>query len=85
MVGVAQPGGTAYSVYKGTVAWPSKTGSAEVAGATKTDAWFVGFAPAENPRVAFVFWVEEDGTGSGMAKNIGLVPLIRHALEATRR
>jgi cell division protein FtsW (lipid II flippase) len=83
MLSVAKPGGTAYSVYQGKVAWPSKTGSAEVAGAKKTDAWFVGFAPAESPRVAFVLWVEEDGTGSNMAKQIGLVPLIKQALSVS--
>lgn len=83
MIAAAQPGGTAYSVYEGKVAWPSKTGSAEVHSAKKTDSWFVGFAPAANPRVAFVLWVEEDGTGSNMAKQLGLKPLIDHALSAT--
>lgn len=84
MVSAAKPGGTAYTVYRGAVAWPSKTGSAEVAGAKRTDAWFVGFAPADDPRVAFVLWVEEDGTGGNMAKNLGLMPLVSHALEATK-
>lgn len=82
MISVAKPGGTAYVVYNGKVAWPSKTGSAEVAGATKTDAWFVGFAPAQKPRVAFVLWVEEDGTGGNMANNIGVVSVVNHALSA---
>jgi cell division protein FtsI/penicillin-binding protein 2 len=82
MLEVARPGGTAYSVYNGMVAWPSKTGSAEVAGAKKTDAWFVGFAPAGKPKVAFVVWVEEDGTGSNMANQIGLVSLVKDALSA---
>jgi peptidoglycan glycosyltransferase len=85
MVSVARPGGTAYTVYKGQVAWPSKTGSAEVQGADKTDAWFVGFAPAEEPKVAFVLWVEEDGTGGNMARNLGVVPLVKHAVEVADR
>jgi hypothetical protein len=85
MLEVAKPGGTAFSVYNGKVAWPSKTGSAEVAGAKKTDAWFAGFAPANNPKVAFVVWVEEDGTGSNMAKQLGLVSLVKAALAAEGR
>jgi len=83
MISAAKPGGTAYTVYQEKVAWPSKTGSAEVEGAKKTDAWFAGFAPAEKPRVAFVLWVEEDGTGGNMARNIGVVSLIGRALAAT--
>lgn len=83
MTSAAKRGGTAYTVYNGAVAWPSKTGSAEVAGAKKTDAWFVGLAPAEKPRVAFVLWVEEDGTGGNMAKNLGLMSLVSRALKAT--
>lgn len=50
----------------------------------KTDAWFVGFAPADKPRVAFVLWVEEDGTGGNMAKSIGVTSLVGHALAVTK-
>ena len=38
-----------------------KSGTAETASG-KTHAWFVAFAPVENPRVAVAVVLEEDGT-----------------------
>ncbi len=81
MTAVTEYGGTAYAVYQGRHDWPSKTGSAEVAGAKETDAWFVGYAPRRNPSLAFVVWAEEDGTGSGLARSIGVSSLIEGFLK----
>lgn len=41
-----------------------KTGTAENASG-KTHAWFIGFAPADNPKVAISVVLEEDGTTGG--------------------
>lgn len=41
-----------------------KTGTAENSSG-KTHAWFVGFAPAQNPQVAVAVILEEDGTSGG--------------------
>lgn len=44
-----------------------KTGSAEVDSDGTTNAWFIGYAPAENPRIAVSIVVEGVGTGSRYA------------------
>lgn len=66
LVGVTEDG-TAKEVFQGfeaTVA--GKTGTAQVKG--KDDyAWFVGYAPAEDPRYAVAVVVEEGGSGGGVA------------------
>ncbi len=82
MRAVTEPGGTAWSVYRGRHDWPSKTGSAEVAGAKETDAWFVGYAPREKPAVVFVAWAEEDGTGGNLARALDLPSLVESALHS---
>jgi penicillin-binding protein A len=46
-----------------------KTGTAEVANA-QPHAWFAGFAPAENPKVAVAVLVENGGTGGAVAAPI---------------
>ncbi len=52
----------------------AKTGTAEVGGDKKDHAWFVAYAPAENPEIALAIVLENAGTtGSacaGMAKNL---------------
>lgn len=66
MKSVAEEGGTAYSVFQDFgIEIGGKTGSAET---TKEDggdvnAWFVGFAPYENPQIAVVVVVENGGHG----------------------
>ena len=44
-----------------------KTGSAEADSAGTTHAWFVGFAPADNPKIVVSIVVEGAGTGSRYA------------------
>ncbi len=53
-----------------------KTGTAEVADA-ESHAWFIGFAPAENPRVAVAILVENAGTGGAVA-----APIAREVMRA---
>src|SRR5207247_4412218 len=43
-----------------------KTGTAEVGGGT-SHSWFIGFAPADEPRVAVAVIMEHQGSGSDFA------------------
>jgi peptidoglycan glycosyltransferase len=68
MVGVVNEGtGTAAAIPGVTVA--GKTGTAEV-DSGEPHAWFIGFAPAEAPRVAVAVIVEHGGTGGSAAAPI---------------
>ena len=60
--------GTAYVRFKDfDVSVGGKTGSAEAAN-DKVHAWFVGFAPFENPEIAIVVMVENGGHGNYTAE-----------------
>jgi cell division protein FtsI/penicillin-binding protein 2 len=54
-----------------------KTGTAEVGRGRPTDAWFIAFAPADNPTVALAVRLEGAGTGGNAA-----APVARTVLEA---
>ena len=63
MQSVTEEGGTAYSVFKDfPIQIGGKTGSAETTG-DKTNAWFVGFAPYEDPEIVVVVFVENGSHG----------------------
>ena len=47
-----------------------KTGTAQWSSTKDTHAWYIGFAPYENPEIAFVVLVEEGGEGSSTATPI---------------
>ena len=65
---VAHPQGTGYKhVRLDEVAIAGKTGTAEVGGGKPDHAWFAGYVPAENPRVAFVVVLEHAGSGGHAA------------------
>ena len=56
-------GGTAYSIFKNfAISVGGKTGSAETS-TGKVNAWFVGFAPFNDPQIAVVVLVENGGHG----------------------
>lgn len=62
MQSVTEEGGTAYSIFKNfDIQIGGKTGSAEAG--NKTNAWFVGFAPYDNPEIAVVVFVENGAHG----------------------
>jgi penicillin-binding protein 2 len=68
--------GTAYQPFKGfDVAVAGKTGTAE-SGREKPHAWFVGYAPADEPEIAIAVVVEHSGEGSVFA-----APLFRQVAE----
>lgn len=61
-------GGTAYSTFQNfNIRVGGKTGSAEAEN-NKVHAWFVGFAPYDNPEIAVVVMVENGGHGSYTAE-----------------
>jgi len=62
MQSVTEEGGTAYSIFRNfDIKIGGKTGSAEAG--NKTNAWFVGFAPYEEPEIAVVVFVENGSHG----------------------
>lgn len=61
-------GGTAYNMFKDFgIEVGGKTGSAEAGkenGKDKVNAWFVGFAPFDDPQIAVVVFIENGGHGN---------------------
>lgn len=59
----SESGGTAYAVFKNfNIEVGGKTGSAQKG--DDTNAWFVGFAPYDNPEIAVVCLIENGGSGA---------------------
>ena len=57
-------GGTAYNTFKDfPISVGGKTGSAETSDKNKTNAWFAGFAPYNDPEIAVVVMVENGKHG----------------------
>ncbi|MBI2762874.1 MAG: penicillin-binding protein 2 [Chloroflexi bacterium] len=48
-----------------------KSGTAELGGTGEPNSWFIGFAPAEDPRIAIAVVVEQGGRGAERAAPIG--------------
>jgi penicillin-binding protein 2 len=75
---VSDPDGTAYStVRSATIAIAGKTGTAQAGNGKPDHAWFAGYAPADNPRIAFAVVLEHAGAGSKAAG-----PVARQLVEA---
>lgn len=70
----SESGGTAYSYFKDfNIEIGGKTGSAQTGIEGKTNAWFAGFAPFDNPEIAVIVMTENGGSGSyncEVARNI---------------
>ncbi len=69
LVGVID-GGTAGSARIPEVRWGGKTGSSQHSGGPTSHGWFVGFAPADSPRIAIAVIVESAGHGGVVAAPI---------------
>jgi penicillin-binding protein 2 len=68
--------GTAYGAFKGfPVPVVGKTGTSQKAGASDY-AWFMGYAPANDPKILVVALVEQGGHGSSVA-----APVVRRVME----
>ncbi|MBI1346759.1 hypothetical protein GC163_10780 [bacterium] len=79
---VHDPQGTAYKTVRlDEVTIAGKTGTAETGSGRGDHAWFAGFTPAENPRVAFVVVIEHGGSGSRTAGPIAR-EYVRHLLDS---
>lgn len=84
---VNEPGGTGHAARSDTVLIGGKTGTAQVVGIRKDSkylpeqfrdhAWFVAFAPADNPEIALSVFVEHGGHGGTAA-----APIAKKAIEA---
>jgi penicillin-binding protein 2 len=60
--------GTAYKTVRlPNVSIAGKTGTAEVGGRLPDHAWFAGYVPADEPRVAFAVVIEHGGSGGKVA------------------
>ena len=65
----SESGGTAYSTFKDfDIEIGGKTGSAQTGIEGKTNAWFVGFAPFDDPEIAIVVFVRNGGHGGYTAE-----------------
>jgi len=65
---VSDPEGTAHgTVYLETIAIAGKTGTAETGAGRADHAWFAGYAPAENPKLALVVVLEHAGDAATAA------------------
>lgn len=71
------PDGTATFVFtKAAIVSAGKTGTAQVPGKNEPHAWFVGYTPADTPKIACVVMVENGGEGSMAA-----APIFRKVME----
>jgi len=66
MVGVVE-NGTGYRAQTKGLSIAGKTGTAEINSEKRPHAWFVGFAPADNPTLAITVILENSGTGGSKA------------------
>jgi len=80
MVKVVESGSGAGSRIKGTTI-AGKTGTAEVGKGKATNAWFIAFAPAENPTLALAIMIEGGGVGGRIAAPAAR-PVLQAALKA---
>jgi penicillin-binding protein 2 len=73
---VAGRGGTAHAANIPGIPVAGKTGTAEDPPRHKPHAWFICYAPMDNPRIALAVVVEQGGHGGAVA-----APIARHILE----
>jgi penicillin-binding protein 2 len=76
MEAVVNQGGTAHRIWTDRYQIAGKTGTAQNPRG-KTHAWFTGYAPADNPRIAVAVMIEHGGGGPAVAAPVG-----RHVLDA---
>ena len=74
---VSAPYGTAQSMAIDGVPIAAKTGTAQVGDTGYTNAWVVGFAPANDPQIAFAVVVEGDETDPAPYGSVAAGPIAR--------
>lgn len=72
---VDQPYGTAHLLSDLPVDVAAKTGTAQTNNNTKNNAWFVGYAPADNPQIAVLILIEDAPEGT-----LSAVPIAKDVL-----
>lgn len=77
LAAVYRPGGTARLLADLPITVAGKTGSSQHRKGAKTHAWFIAFAPVDNPQIALCVMVEEAGHGGEVA-----VPIAKQLLAA---
>ncbi|MCS7311164.1 MAG: penicillin-binding transpeptidase domain-containing protein, partial [Armatimonadetes bacterium] len=77
LAAVSGAGGTARAANLPGIPVAGKTGTAEDPPRPKPHAWFICYAPADNPRIALAVVVEQGGSGGAVA-----APIARRILEA---
>jgi len=77
MAAVYGPGGTARLLADLPIKVAGKTGSSQHRKGAKTHAWFIAFAPVDDPKIALCVMVEEAGHGGEVA-----VPIAKQILQA---
>jgi peptidoglycan glycosyltransferase len=78
MMQLVVQGGTAAGIFPSSLKVAGKTGTAELGLGTTYDAWFVAFAPADNPRYVVAVVVEKQPNGFGASVS---APIARAILE----
>ena len=79
---VSQPYGSGSSMAIPNVAVAAKTGTAETGNGARANAWAVGFAPADDPQIAFAVVVEGDEAEPTPHGGTVAGPIARALLEA---
>ena len=67
---VPKDGGTAWPFFSFPISSAGKTGTAEYGDLKKTHAWYTGYAPANDPKIAVTVLIEGGGEGSTVASPI---------------
>jgi len=73
---VQKPYGTAYVLADLPISVAAKTGTAQIESNTKINAFFVGYAPSQNPEIAILVLIENAREGS-----LNAVPVAKDVLE----
>ncbi|TSD02209.1 MAG: Uncharacterized protein Athens071426_547 [Parcubacteria group bacterium Athens0714_26] len=73
---VSKSYGTAYQLVSLSVKAAAKTGSSQIANNTKTNAFFVGYEPADDPQIAVLVLIENAKEGS-----LNAVPIAKDVME----
>ena len=79
---VSQPYGTGTTMALPNIAVAAKTGTAETGNGDRANAWAIGFAPADSPRIAFAVLVEGDDNDPTPHGGDVAGPIARALLEA---
>ena len=84
MIQVVESGSARVAKISG-LTWAGKTGSPEKRGQNRTDSWFIGYAPAIEPKIAVAVMAEDIGHGAEFAAPVAREVVKRYLLNASKR